>query len=212
MAGIHDPSNRGKITRERVTRIFLWIQVVAWGALLGAKLFDLRVLVGAWSASPPESLSLMPYGPHYPVDTGEFFIPSSAALLVATLGAVISGWKTPRKYRALLIVSAAMIFATLLFTVLAFWPRNAALWAAANGYPNAMTDAEAIRAMVREWVRFDWLRIATGTVGYVAAIRAISVPYPAPVEGIRASLRLKIIYAVCIGAVLLFVFYFVSKM
>jgi len=36
--------------------------VFGWGILLGSKLFDLRVLAGAWSASPPESLSLMPYG------------------------------------------------------------------------------------------------------------------------------------------------------
>ena len=50
--------------QARLTRIFLWISVIAWGVLLGAKLFDLRVLVGAWSASPPESLSLLPYGPH----------------------------------------------------------------------------------------------------------------------------------------------------
>ena len=37
--------------------------------------------------SPPESLSLLPYGKRWPVDTGEFFIPSSAALLLATFGA-----------------------------------------------------------------------------------------------------------------------------
>jgi hypothetical protein len=27
----------------------------------------------SWSTSPPESLSLLPYGPRWPVDTGEFF-------------------------------------------------------------------------------------------------------------------------------------------
>jgi len=212
MTSTLESSNRNVFTRERVTRFFLWILVIAWGILLGAKLFDLRVLVGAWSASPPESLSLLPYGPRYPVDTGEFFIPSSAALLLASLGALISGWKTPPHYRILLLLSAVMIFATLIFTVLAFWPRNAALWAVAKGSPNAITDTAMIRAMVREWVAFDWLRIAMGTVGYVAVIRAISVPFPPLVEGVRTSLRLKILYGACIGAVLLFVFYFVSKL
>jgi hypothetical protein len=33
--------------RARLTRMFLWISVVAWGLLVGGKLFDLRVLVGA---------------------------------------------------------------------------------------------------------------------------------------------------------------------
>jgi hypothetical protein len=52
-----------------------------------------------------------------------------------------------------------MIFAVLVITVTAFWPRNAALWAVAQGSSGAMTDSEAIRQMVREWVTFDWLRI-----------------------------------------------------
>ena len=49
--------------RARLTRIFLWVAVLCWGILLGAKLFDLLVLAGAWSAAPPESLSLLPYVP-----------------------------------------------------------------------------------------------------------------------------------------------------
>ncbi|MFN0151702.1 MAG: hypothetical protein ACKVU1_13440 [bacterium] len=39
--------------RARLTRTLLWISVLAWGPLVGGKLFDLRVLAGAWSASPP---------------------------------------------------------------------------------------------------------------------------------------------------------------
>ena len=39
-----------------------------------------------------------------------------------------------------------------------------------------LIDAE----MVREWVTYDWLRVAMGAVGFVSAIRAISVPFPAP--------------------------------
>ncbi len=31
--------------------------------------------------------------------------------------------------------------------------------------------------MVRQWVIFDWLRIAVASVGYVASIRALSVRF-----------------------------------
>src|SRR5216684_6958893 len=99
--------------RARLTRMLLWISVLAWGILLGGKLFDLLVLAGAWSASPPDSLSLLPYGPRFPVDTGEFFIPSSAALLVASFGALISGWQTPRRFRVLLLVPTVLIVGSL---------------------------------------------------------------------------------------------------
>ena len=203
-------SSPSTFSRERVTRGLLWISVFAWGVLLGATLFDLRVLAGAWSASPPESLSLLPYGKRWPVDTGDFFIPSSAALLLATFGALVAGWKTGPRYRTLLFVSAATIFGVLVFTVLVFWPMNAALWAIARGSAKALKDPEAIRALVHQWITLDWLRVAIGVIGYVAAIRAISIPYPATIDYRASSPLMKAFYAVCIAGVLAFVVYFVS--
>lgn len=73
--------------RRRLTRFFPWVVVLASGPLLGAKILDLLVLVGAWSADPPESLRLLPQGEAWPVDTREFFIPGPAATLLAPLGA-----------------------------------------------------------------------------------------------------------------------------
>jgi hypothetical protein len=45
--------------RQSITRAFLCLAVLAGGPLLGAKLFDLIVLAGAWSAHPPASLAMM---------------------------------------------------------------------------------------------------------------------------------------------------------
>ena len=164
--------------RMRLTRLFLWISVIAWGILLGGKLFDLRVLVGAWSASPPESLSLLPYGPRWPVDTGEYFFPSSVALLICSFGALLAGWATPLRYRIWLALPPLMMLATLVFTILWFWPQNAALWAVAQGAPAAETDPAIVGEMVQRWVAYDWLRVAMGFIGLVAAVKAISVPFP----------------------------------
>lgn len=174
--------------RGRVTRMFLWISVLAWGILVGGKLFDLRVLVGAWSASPPESLSLLPYGPRFPVDTGDYFFPSSVALLVCSFGGLIAGWNTPSRFRALLAVPAVMLLVTLVVTVLWFWPANAALWAAAHSSTISAQDRAEVAELVRQWVQFDWLRVAVGMTGFVCSIRAISVPFPPPpsVDGTRA--------------------------
>jgi hypothetical protein len=164
MDTIDAPFKQGASPRELATRCFLWVSVVMWGLLLGAKLFDLRVLVGAWSASPPESLSLLPYGPRFPVDTGAFFIPISALVLTSSFGALVSGWKTPFKYRALLLTSSAMIFTTLVFTVVVFWPRNAALWEFARGSRSTIKDAAEAISLVRQWVVLDWLRVTAGTI------------------------------------------------
>ena len=70
------------MTRAHLLRSFLWLSVLAWGIGTGAKLYDLIVVAGAWSANPPESLSLMPYGVRFPVGPGQFFAPTSGATLV----------------------------------------------------------------------------------------------------------------------------------
>jgi hypothetical protein len=80
--------------RFRLMRKFLWIAVLGWGIGLGAKLFDLLVLAGAWSAAPPASLALLPYGSRFPMNPGDFFQPLSVAMVVGIVGALISGWKT----------------------------------------------------------------------------------------------------------------------
>ncbi len=173
--------------RVRLTRMLLWISVLAWGILLGGKLFDLRVLVGAWSASPPESLNLLPYGPRFPVDTGQYFFPSAVALLVCSFPVLIAGWKTPPRYRVWLVLPAVMILVNLIFTVDWFWPHNRALWHVATGAPDAIRDRAEIIRMVRQWVSYDWLRVAMGTVGFVSSVRAISVPFPAPPDFLTAQ-------------------------
>lgn len=126
--------------RERQTRVFLWVSVLAWGIGVGAKLYDLRVVAGAWSAAPPESLTLLPYGPRFPVDPGKFFMPTSLATFVAAFGALFSGWNTRWGYRVWLCLSAVLILAVWVFTVVVFWPSNAALFAGASGSATGAGD------------------------------------------------------------------------
>jgi hypothetical protein len=165
--------------QAKVTRGLLWVSVVSWGVLLGGKLFDHVVLVGAWSNNPPESLGLLPYGERFPVDTGDYFFPSSVALLLCSFGLFFSGWRTPRLYRLSLFLPPLMLLVILVFTVRWFWPANAALWNVAQGAPGAMQEPGEIAAIVRQWVAFDRVRIAAGSVAFLLCIRAISVPFPA---------------------------------
>jgi hypothetical protein len=48
------------LARHRWLLFFLWLAVSAWGIALGAKLFELTVLIPAWAANPPQSLNLLP--------------------------------------------------------------------------------------------------------------------------------------------------------
>lgn len=173
-----EPAGDYMAGRERITRAFLWLAVLAGGPLLGAKLFDLLVLAGAWSAHPPVSLAMMPYGKAWPVDTGLFFVPLSAAMLVAGFGALVAGWRTPWRYRWLLCLPSVGILLLLILTVVAFWPMNAALYYHGIGSPkDAITDAQSI-AMARRWLALDWVRVAGATAAFVAPLWALTSPWP----------------------------------
>ena len=199
------------ISRQRVTRAFLWLAVLVGGPLLGAKLFDLVVLAGAWSARPPASLAMMPYGKAWPVDTGVFFIPFSAAMLVAGFGALISGWRTPWRYRWLLCLPSVGILLLLILTVVAFWPMNAALYYHGIGSPkDTLTDAQSI-AMARRWVALDWVRVGGAAAAFIAPLRALTMPWPEPVSA-KDPPVVRIMLALALAGVGTFVVWFLLNL
>jgi hypothetical protein len=163
-------------SRAQLTRGFLWLSVLGWGIGLGAKLFDLIVVAGAWGAAPPTSRALMPYGPRYPMTPGDFFQPLSALMVVGILGALISGWKTPLEYRVWLWVPVITFVIIWIFTPTVFWPMIRELYGAGSG-KIVRSDAELI-LLVRRWMIWDWLRVAVIATGFVSLVRAISIPFP----------------------------------
>lgn len=199
------------MNRERITRSFLWLAALVGGPLVGAKLFDLLVLAGAWSANPPASLAMMPYGKAWPVDTGVFFIPFSAAMSIAGFGALAAGWKTPWRYRWLLCLPSIGILMLLVLTVVAFWPMNAALYYHGIGSPkDTITHAQSI-AMTRRWVQLDWVRVAGATAAFVSALRALTLPWPAEVSAKDPPI-VRAILALALAGVGAFIAWFISNL
>lgn len=197
-------------SREKIARAFLWLAVLVGGPLLGAKLFDLLVLAGAWSAAPPVSLAMMPYGKAWPVDTGVFFIPFSAAMLIAGFGALAAGWRTPWRYRWLLCLPSVGILLLLILTVVEFWPMNAALYYHGIHSPkDVISDRESI-AMTRRWVALDWLRVAGATAAFVAPLRALTLPWPRNVAA-KDPPFVRVVLALALAGVAGFVVWFVSN-
>jgi hypothetical protein len=164
------------MSRQQLTRTFLWMSVIGWGIGLGGKLFDLIILAGAWSATPPASLVLLPYGPRFPLNPGDFFQTLSLLLVVGMLGALISGWKTRFAYRVWLWLPVLAFLVIWIFTPTVFWPMINELYGAASG-KIARTDAQLI-VLTRRWIIWDWFRVGAIALGFISSIRAISIPYP----------------------------------
>lgn len=121
---------------------------------------------------------MMPYGKAWPVDTGVFFIPFSAAMLIAGFGALTAGWKTPWRYRWLLCVPYIGILVLLVLTVMAFWPMNSALFYHGIASPkDTITDSQSV-AMTSRWIQLDWIRVLGARAAFMAALRALTYPWP----------------------------------
>jgi hypothetical protein len=156
--------------------LFLWMSVLGWGIALGAKLFDLVVVAGAWSAAPPKSLSLLPYGPRFRVNPGHFFLPVSLVVATGAIGGLIAGWAMPLDYRIWLWCSALPVAGLWLVTIPVMWQLNATLQAA--GREGGAADRPEVPRAVLAWVVCDWIRVVMVAAGFVAAIRAMSLPIP----------------------------------
>lgn len=156
----------------KALRIFLWIAVLGWAIALGAKLFDLLVVAGAWSASPPASFSLLPYGKRYPIDPGDFFIPLSLLIAVGSIGALIAGWKS--SVRLWLLLSGAMFLIIWILTPTIFWPMIHQLYGTAIGRVTA-SNAESVQ-LARRWLVWDSFRVVAIAIGFVTSVQAMSFP------------------------------------
>jgi len=158
----------------RTLRFFLWMSVIGWGVGLGAKLFDLLVVAGAWSASPPASLALLPYGPRFPMNPGDFFQPLSIVMAVSVVAALICGWKAPRELRVWLWLPVIMFLVIWALTPTVFWPMIRELYGSSIGRMSR-TDAELVR-LAHRWIVWDWFRVGLIAIGFLASVRAISLP------------------------------------
>ena len=111
-----------------------------------------------------------------PVKPRRFFQPLSLVMVFGLLGSLISGWKTPFRYRVWLLLPLISFLVLWAIAPTVFWPMINALNGAATG-KIARTDAELI-LLARRWIIWDWYRVVGIAVGFLSSIRGISMPYP----------------------------------
>lgn len=161
--------------RARWLNACLWVSVTAWGVGLGGKLFEFVVVISAWAANPPASLMLLPYGPRYPLNPGDFFQPLSVLLVIGTVGSLIAGWQTPPKYKLWLWLPLAILLIIWAATPTLFWPMIYDLYGTSTG-KRPLPEA-AVQALVNQWIWYDWIRTAFIAMGLGCALHAISTQH-----------------------------------
>jgi ABC-type arginine transport system permease subunit len=118
-------------------------------------------------------LALLPYGPHYTINPGGFFLPLSALMLIGVIGSLIRGWKTHSELRVWLSLSLVMFLIIWAATPTIFWPMNHNLYYGATG--KISTSGAELAQLARRWVICDWMRVGVIAVGFISSVRAISM-------------------------------------
>lgn len=158
-------------TRLNWLALFIWVCCFSWGIAQGGKLFELQVVIAAWAANPPDSLALLPYGPKYPNDPGDFYQPLSAFLVLGLLGGFVLGWRGPWTFKRWLWLMLAALVIIWAATPTLFWPMIRELyWASTGKQP---LSAAAAQAVVDKWLLYDWVRTAVSAFGFVCALKAL---------------------------------------
>jgi hypothetical protein len=160
-------------TRTRIAQVSLWLAVIGLSIWVGGTLYQMLVIVPIWNVSPPESVRVFFLGTRYNETIWNFFGPPwMVARMVPLLAALLFGWHLSQHRKWFLVAVMCMGFGVL-FTLFHIYRINEALFLQAGG--NHSPDE--IRAMAHQWILADRVRFGVGCVGFLALLRALSIPF-----------------------------------
>ena len=160
------------MSRNALTALSLWISLISWSIWLGGTIYQMLVVVPMWSRHLPESLVAFLRSTNFTRDVLKFFGPRwmpvrSLALLLPFLD-----WNL-LAHRPFLIVAACSVAASLIFTIAYVYPINAVLFSDTVEGRNI----HEVQTLAHHWIVADQVRLLVVSIGYLALLRAVSLPF-----------------------------------
>ena len=165
------------LLRLCLAQITLWCFVIFLSIEVGAGLYETRVIVPRWSASPPESVwewaDLRATNAQVAINPGtRFWIYIAPAVGLSALLAFAFSFATGGAHRKWRLIGTILALVVVAATFIYFVPNIMLLLG-----PNSHNiDGARVKALTNQWVTWNYLRAATGMVGWLAALRAFSLP------------------------------------
>ena len=140
----------------------LWLFVINLGIVFGAGLYEARIVVPMWAASPPESLQTP--------DSGRQFwaFVSTLPLTLLTLAGLALSWHPHGDRQHWWHLAAVIILVERISTFAYFIPTMIRLQRA--------TEGATIAARLALWSRLNYVRNALALIGWIAALTALTTP------------------------------------
>jgi uncharacterized membrane protein len=163
--------------RLRLAQITLWFFVIFLSIEVGGGLYETRVIVPRWSASPPESVwawaDLRATNAQVAIDPGvRFWIYVMPATGLSALLALAFSFATEGAHRRWRVIATILALAVVAATFIYFVPNIILLLG-----PNSHNiDGAKVKTLANQWVMWNYVRAAIGIAGWLAALRAFHLP------------------------------------
>jgi hypothetical protein len=156
--------------RNKLASVLLIASIFVWGIWCGGQIFNEMMTVPKWSASPPESLKAYDA---LPSKGGLPFFPIFSLLFVVlAIGAAIAAWKSARRSRIWLALSAGTSLVLFISLVFYLAPLVGSMFrhSIAGDLP-----ATEIVAGVEQWKIGNRVRLIVELFGFIFSIIALRV-------------------------------------
>jgi hypothetical protein len=146
------------------------------GIEIGARIYEMRVLVPLWASAPPGTVRAYAavrsaYASYVPYPDEQFWSITTPALLFVSLVVFFLGFVSTDKTRLLRIVASGLIFLLLLASYIFFTPTFARL-------NDRSVPYDEVTRLVQLWVSFNWGRIALLLAAWFVSIRVLAKTNP----------------------------------
>jgi hypothetical protein len=157
-------SNKGaEKMRKYLREILLWLFVINLGTVFGAGLYEASVVIPRWQNTPPQT---------WPNIGLEFWVyVTTVPLTLLTLANLVAAWQEgqePRRFWWLGAVSITVAERSATFSY--FIPTMIRLMETEE------MPEEEVKAILSRWLRLDYGRNVLTLVGWLAALKALSLP------------------------------------
>jgi hypothetical protein len=156
--------------RHKLASGLLIASVIVWGVWCGGQVFNELMTVPIWSASPPDSLKIYS---ELPSRGGAPFFPLFNPLFVVlAIGAALAAWKSARRSRRWLALSALIAIA--LFVSLVFYLAPLVMSMFRHSVAGDLSAPEIV-AGVERWKLGNRIRLIVELFGFACSVIALRV-------------------------------------
>lgn len=156
--------------RHKLAYRLLFASVFAWGIWCGGRVFNELVTVPIWSASPPESLKVYRELPRK--GGAPFYLIFHPLYVVLAIGATLAAWKSARRARKWLALSALIAIAITIYLMFFLTPLISSMFRYSVAGDLSVSE---IVAGVERWKLGNRIGLLVDLFGFACSVIALRV-------------------------------------